>query len=261
MTDTTLPAILLVDDDALLLRSLARVLRRTAHPILLADNPDQAGNAIQSQEVGVIMCEPRDIRLASFLIETRRHHPATVRIILSGYPDLISVLKAVNQAHPFQVLSKPWMDDELIDTINLAFEQYAINRKRDRLISEYNGIRSNAEYSHAFHALGALAHVVRRDMHVQAIQDLSVGAFLLVDGDVVIVNPAAQRFLTALNMMVPATGSAFCNMPPEFSAALAAPRGQRIKQKLPGNGKFDYVALDIAAGTLIAFAPEPQSFA
>jgi len=147
MTDMPRAHVLLVDDDELLLHAVVRALRPTQRSVLAASTAEAAGALLTNHEVGVIVGEPRDNRLATFLIEARESHPSVVRVILTGYPDMSSVLKTVNEANPFKLLTKPWIDDELVATVKLAFEQYALNRKRDQLIDEYAGIRARATAS------------------------------------------------------------------------------------------------------------------
>lgn len=259
MIDAARASLLLVDDDPLLLQALARLLRPLRRPVLEAANAAQAAELLTQHEIGVLICEPRDAALAAFLIEARERHPGVVRMILTGYPDLNGVLAAVNQSHPFKLLTKPWLNDELIATVKLAFAQYAVNRKRDLLIDEYSGIRSNAERSHAFHVLDALLHSLHSNMSAEAIHQLPVGALLLREGAVAIVNAAAQRFLCMLGLAIPSPGSALSGLPATLATALTAPRRQRIQHRVAGQPRLDYFVLELAAGTLIAFAPEPRA--
>ncbi|MEO8119825.1 MAG: hypothetical protein ABI606_10945, partial [Rhodoferax sp.] len=251
MSDTNRAHILLVDDDELLQKAIVRVLRPTRRPVLTASTAREAGELLKGHDVGVILGEPRDARLAAFLIEARESHPSVVRVILTGYPDMSSVLKAVNEAHPFKLLTKPWLNDELVATVKLAFEQYAFNRKRDRLIDEYAGIRAHAERGHTFHVLSALTHSAHSDMNAKAIHDLPVGTLLVKDGAVTLVNPAAQRFLAALGLPAPAAGVDVADLQMVFAtlvrSALAAPSRQRMRHRISGHARFDYVVLEIAA--------------
>jgi hypothetical protein len=184
-------------------------------------------------------------------------------VILTGYPDMSSVLKAVNEAHPFKLLTKPWLDGELLATVKLAFEQYTVNRKRDRLIAEYASIRAHAERGHVVHVLAALAHSAHSDMNAEAIHDLPVGTLLLQNGAVSLVNSTAQRILVTLGLSTLTAGVAVTELPAVLAALVAdafmAPRRQRMRHRLSGHGRLDYVVLEITAGTLIAFAPAPQA--
>lgn len=263
MSNAPRPHILLVDDDELLLNALVRALRPTRRPVLVATTADMARSLLSCHEIGVIVCEPRDARLAAFLIEMRERQPGIVRVLLTGYPDMTSVLTTVNAAHPFKLLTKPWLDAELVATVQLAVKQYAVNRQRDQLIDDYVGIRANSESAHAFRMLGAMTYSAHPDMNAAAIHDLPVGALLLQDGAVALVNPVAQRFLATLGLPGPAAGIAVRDLPPMLAtlvtAALDAPRRQRVRHQVPGDGRYDFFALEIVGGTLIAFAPEPQA--
>lgn len=262
MSNASRPHLLLVDDDELLLNALVRALRPTRRPVLVATTAENARSQLAGHEVGVIICEPRDTHLAAFLIEARERHPGIVRVLLTGYPDLSSVLTTVNTAHPFKLLTKPWIDAELVATVKLALKQYGINLQREQLMEDYAGIRANSESAHAFRMLSAMTHSVHPDMSAAAVHDLPVGALLLQNGTVALVNPAAQHLLPKLGLPGPALGIAVQDLPPMLAtlvtAALAAPRRQRVRHQIPGNGRYDFFALEIAGGTLIAFAPEPQ---
>ena len=176
---------------------------------------------------------------------------------------MTSVMKAINKVHPFTILTKPWLDEELVATVELAFEQYAINRKRDRLIDEYNNIRTNAETFHAIHVLNALKFSVHPDMNFQAIQDFSVGALLLAEDGAIQINAAARRFLATHGWLALGTVNAVADLPAVLSALVGAaqdaPCGQRLKHCSSDGQQFDYIVHDIVAGTLIAFALRPQA--
>lgn len=263
MSNATQPGILLVDDDQSLLNALVRVLRRSRRSVYTATAAALARAQLAEHEIGVVICEPRISSLAAFLIEARTSHPNVARVILTGYPDMSSVLKAVNNAYPFKMLTKPWLDEELVAIIDLAFEQYALNCRRDRLIDEYAGIRANAECAHAFHALAALMHTVHPALSDAALADLPVGALLVADGKVTRINPAAQRFITVLGLPPPVLEGIVDEQPAALvallGAALVAPRRERVAYRIADGGRLDYFAADTDAGTLIVFAPMPET--
>jgi len=80
---------------------------------------------------------------------------------------------------------------------------------------------------------------------------------------IMLVNPAARRLLGALGLPVPEIGSSVAALPAALAAlvstALSAPRGQRLPHRSAINGRYDCFVQEIAAGTLIAFAPKPLS--
>lgn len=258
MPEAQHPGILLIDNEPDLQQALVRLLRPLQHPMFTASNAGEAHTHMAAQRIGVLICEPRDERLAAFLIAAREKHPDVVRLILTGYPDLGSVLRAVNQAHPFKLLVKPWLNEELLATVRLALEQYVLNRERERLLKEYNGILNNAEGAHAFRTLDALMHSIHKDMAVDAIHHLPMGACLLVNGVVSLCNANAHRFLGELDQVSLTTGTLAEELPAALKPAYSAARKQRIRLHLNEQQRLDYFVLDLSIGTLIAFAPEPK---
>lgn len=253
------PAVLLVDDDAGVVSALARVLRPTRRPILTANDALAAAAQLSGHEVGVVVCEPRHPDLAAFLIEVRQNNPAIVRIVLTGYPDLTGVVKAFNEARPFKLLFKPCNDDELVATVKLAFEQYAVNRKRQVLLDEYDGIRAITRRGHAYRMIDALMLSLVPAIDSEAIARLPVGALLLTNGVVTQVNPMAQRFLLLLGLPALAAGVSESELVEDLSALFASPHGQHLSRRLSDQSRLDYFVQDIAAGTLLVFAPTPQT--
>jgi len=225
---------------------------------LRATDAGEALAIIAAHQVGVLVCEPRDQFAAAFLITAREKYPEIVRLIVTGYPDLDNVLRAVNQAHPFKLLVKPWQDEELLATIHLALNHYTANQERERLLREYNGILSNAETAHAFRTLDALMHSIHKDMVAEAIDNLPMGACLLADGVVKRSNRTALRILGHLAQTLPDTGMRVTELAPILQEAYGATRKRRVQTRLDEQQRLDYFVLDLSAGTLIAFAPEPR---
>jgi response regulator RpfG family c-di-GMP phosphodiesterase len=58
--------------------------------------------------------------LESILID----YPDPIRILLTGYTDMVAVVDAINKGKIFHYLTKPWNEQELDMTINTAFEVY-----------------------------------------------------------------------------------------------------------------------------------------
>lgn len=121
--------LLLVDDEANILRSLSRLLRRDGYTILTANGGREGLEILQQQPVQVIISDQRmpEMSGVEFLSRARELYPETIRIALSGYTDLNSVTEAVNKGAIYKFLTKPWEDDELRQHISDAFELYHKN--------------------------------------------------------------------------------------------------------------------------------------
>jgi len=115
--------LLLVDDEDAILSSLRRLFRRDGYHILTATSGAQGLALLAEQAVDVIISDQRMPGMTGieFLREARRLYPDTVRITLSGYTDLQSIIEAVNEGAVYKFLTKPWDDDLLRDHVAQAF--------------------------------------------------------------------------------------------------------------------------------------------
>ena len=135
--------LLLVDDEEAILSSLKRLFRRDGYDILTASSGAQGLSLLAGQPVGVILSDQRMPGMTGieFLREAKRLHPHTVRITLSGYTDLQSIIEAVNEGSVFKFLTKPWDDDLLRGHVAQAFEQSdmaADNRRLGEAVQQAN---------------------------------------------------------------------------------------------------------------------------
>lgn len=144
------PNILFVDDESGVLNGLRLSLRsqRAKWDMDFALGGPQAVEALAKTTYDVIVTDMRMPGLdgAQVLSEARRLQPHCVRIILSGYADNESVLKAVKPAHIY--LSKPCRSEVLIQAIEKALD-------RDGLLAA-EGLRALAA---RLESLPALPHL------------------------------------------------------------------------------------------------------
>ncbi|MES2257510.1 MAG: EAL domain-containing protein [Pseudomonadota bacterium] len=120
--------LLLLDDDADVLAALARLLRRDDYLILCAQSAQQAFELLAMHPVHVIVSDQRmpEMNGTDFLGRVKKLYPDTVRIILSGYTDLESVLNAINTGEIYRFYTKPWEDQVLRENIQEAFRYHQL---------------------------------------------------------------------------------------------------------------------------------------
>ncbi|GGY59849.1 HD domain-containing phosphohydrolase [Marinobacter zhanjiangensis] len=137
--------VLLVDDEENILRSLKRLLRREPYEVVTAESGDAAIGVLENERVDLIISDARMPGMdgPTLLSTARRRWPWIVRILLTGYADMNSTIKAINDGRIYQYISKPWEDDDLRTTIQqaLAF-QYS---ERRRLALEKLARKQNRE--------------------------------------------------------------------------------------------------------------------
>ena len=130
--------LLLVDDEPSILASLKRLFRREGYRILTAESGAAGLDQLAAEPVGVIVSDARMPGMSGgeLLGKVREMHPEVVRIMLSGYTDLKAVTTAVNRGELFSFLTKPWSDDELLETVRDAFRHYETRRQSRQGIEE-----------------------------------------------------------------------------------------------------------------------------
>ncbi len=62
--------------------------------------------------------------------------PHMVRILLTGYTDVSSLIEAINCGHVYKYVTKPWNNEDLIITVSRALEHYESMKSRHNLQME-----------------------------------------------------------------------------------------------------------------------------
>jgi len=130
--------VLLVDDEENILASLRRLLRREPYELVTAGTASEALNLLEEQPAEVVISDQRMPGMTGIdlLREVRRRWPDTLRIILSGYSEVNTIIAAVNEGEIYKFLTKPWNDEELKLHIRRAIEQYDLAAENRRMAQE-----------------------------------------------------------------------------------------------------------------------------
>lgn len=129
--------LLLVDDETEILNALRRVFRRH-YTVFTCDNGEQALDIVKEHPIAVIISDMRMPHMdgATFLTKARDLSPKTIRILLTGYSDIESTARAINDAEIFSYASKPWNNTDLQLMVERAIERYQLDEKIDALNKE-----------------------------------------------------------------------------------------------------------------------------
>jgi two-component system response regulator VicR len=110
--------ILIVDDEVEVAKALRRLLRKE-YEIEIAASGEEALAKIDAFRPDAVLSDFRmpGMNGAELLSAIKARMPLTLRLILSGYADLDSVLASVNDGEICRFLRKPWDDAELKATL------------------------------------------------------------------------------------------------------------------------------------------------
>ena len=141
------PSILCVDDEIDNVEVLERTFR-TSYNVITATSGLEALKILEQKEVAVIISDQRMPQMTGveFLQKSISSHPDTVRILLTGYSDINSVIDAINTGQVYRYITKPWDIHDLKSTVARAVERYRmrkeIEQKTGELKSAYQELKS-----------------------------------------------------------------------------------------------------------------------
>lgn len=124
--------ILCVDDEVDNVDALERLFRKK-YEVIKTTSGQEALNWLKKNQspLALIISDQRmpEMTGVEFLEKTLISHPETVRILLTGYTDLESVIAAVNQGQIYRYITKPWDPMDLSLTVDRAVERYLISQE------------------------------------------------------------------------------------------------------------------------------------
>lgn len=143
------PNLLCLDDEPDNLDALERVFRRK-YNVLKAATPEEAFHVLDNYpDLAVIISDQRMplITGVEFLEKSIVSHPDTVRILLTGYTDIESVIGAVNKGQIYRYLTKPWDPVDLLNTVDQGYEKFTLknelkekNRALEKVLEELRSL-------------------------------------------------------------------------------------------------------------------------
>lgn len=112
---------------------------------------------LANPHIRVIFCDqrmPGEFGV-DFFARIKSEFPRPIRILLTAYADMETVVEAVNRGHIFRFVRKPWLEEEIISSIEEADKFYIANSMLD--------IR-NEELQRAYDELDKFAYSVSHDL-------------------------------------------------------------------------------------------------
>lgn len=157
--------ILYVDNEPDNLVGFKASLRLDYH-ILTAVNIPQAMACLSNHpDIKIIFCDQRMPATTGveFFEDIRTSYPLPVRILLTAYTDVESIINAINKGNVFRYVKKPWLESDLISAIEEAHKYYMVNSmlliKNDELQKAYNELNKFA-YSVSHDIRGPLSGIL-----------------------------------------------------------------------------------------------------
>jgi response regulator RpfG family c-di-GMP phosphodiesterase len=130
--------VVVVDDDELIVRALGRILEVAGFEPRCYLAPQEALAALEVDDPIVIIADYMMPNMdgVAFLSAARAKVPGATRMLCTAAEDFRMALQAVNAGEVYRIISKPWHQAELVQTVQQAAEAARLRRDNERLTAE-----------------------------------------------------------------------------------------------------------------------------
>ncbi|MBS1985006.1 MAG: response regulator [Bdellovibrionales bacterium] len=127
---SSLPRILMVDDERDNIDALKRLLRKDFEMHAATSGAEALDIMHRVHDFDVILSDQRmpGMNGSEFLEKAQQLDSLATRVLLTGFADLEAVIEAVNRGHIWRYLSKPWEPEELKQALKQAAERTRMSR-------------------------------------------------------------------------------------------------------------------------------------
>lgn len=141
--------ILVVDDEPTNIRLLERIFNRQ-YQVLSATSGAEAMELLRQHNVALIISDQRMPEMSGieFLKLAAELRPRVIRIIISGYSDVNVLTEAINSGIIYRFISKPWNNEDLMQTVSKALDHYEVIKRQYELLQTNERLTSQLASVH-----------------------------------------------------------------------------------------------------------------
>ncbi len=141
--------VLYVDDEIDNLNAFKAVFRRDFE-VFTAESAMEGKKILENKEnnIQIVLTDQRmpEITGVDFLASLVKDSPEIMRVLVTGYADIATVIDAINKGEVYRYVSKPWDNVELKNLIFQAFEVYDLRKKNKKLTNDLLMVNSQIEF-------------------------------------------------------------------------------------------------------------------
>lgn len=141
--------VLYVDDEIDNLNTFKAVFRRDFE-VFIAESANEGMKIIENKEndIHIVLTDQRmpEVTGIEFLASLVKDFPEIMRVLVTGYADLATVIDAINKGEVYRYVSKPWDNVELKNLILQAFEVYDLRKRNKKLTDDLLRVNSQIEF-------------------------------------------------------------------------------------------------------------------
>ena len=140
------PTILIVDDEEIVTTSLRNLFRlRSSYRTIECNSPEDALAQAEKETFDLVISDYMMPSMdgISFLARLKAMQPQAIRILLTGYADKESAIRAINEVGLYQYVEKPWDNEALLMIVRNALEKSALLRTLEEKIAELHAAHAS----------------------------------------------------------------------------------------------------------------------
>lgn len=139
--------ILYVDDEVNNLVAFKANFRKE-YSIHTAESAKEALQILNENTIHIIISDQRmpGMTGVEFLETVIKTHPNPIRILLTGYSDIQTVIEAINKGQVYKYIMKPFDEMHMRVTISNAYEIYALREENRNLIERLKLANEQLEF-------------------------------------------------------------------------------------------------------------------
>jgi len=128
MTTESRPRILVVDDEEAILETMMFTFEDDYEVFTSTDARRALDLLDQHAPIAAVLTDQRMPNMSGveFVTEVWKRHPATVRMILTGFSDMEAIIQAINDGHVYAYVTKPWEPDQLKQLMKRAVDHHRL---------------------------------------------------------------------------------------------------------------------------------------
>lgn len=131
----TRPAILIVDDEELILFAIREMLTEEPYRVVTASNAAEAFEHVQRERFALVISDQNlpGLNGLEFFSKIKKFQPDATRVLMTGALNLATVIGAFNKGNIDRFIVKPWLTEEMLATVKNAVNRYELLVQNTRL--------------------------------------------------------------------------------------------------------------------------------
>ncbi|WP_339136640.1 MAG: response regulator [Candidatus Electrothrix sp. GW3-4] len=130
--------LLYVDDEKVNLTNFT-IAFRTKYQIYTANSGQKALEIVKNNnDIAIIITDQRmpGMTGVELLQHIKKYNKDAIRIILTAYTEVADIIDSINKGHIYQYIVKPWVENDLLQVLDKASENFLLVRENKRLVQE-----------------------------------------------------------------------------------------------------------------------------